>query len=83
MCYPSEMTRTAVIALRLAARKQGVTAAQLAKEAGVKVRAAQKRLFELLGNHGELGVMTREHQSYSSPPGQSPGRPSWVYYLRK
>ncbi len=72
------MTETAVLALRLAARKQGVTAAQLAEESGVKLRAAQAKLSELLGNHGDLGVMSREQQAYVSP-----GRQPWVYFLRK
>ncbi len=72
------MTRTAVLALRLAARKQGVTAAQLSKEAGVKSRTAQDLLLELLGDHGDLGVMTREqHRPYLS------GRQPWVYFLKK
>ncbi len=80
------MTETAVLALRLAARDQGVTASQLAEESGVKIRAAQKKLHELLGDHGELGVMIREKQPYCPPgvsPGRSPGGQSWVYYLRK
>ncbi len=79
------MTETAVLALRLAAREQGVTATQLAKEAGVTLRAAQKKLRELVGAHGVLGNMTRERQPYcpSGSPGQSPGGQSWVYYLRR
>ncbi len=72
------MTRRAVRALQLAARKQGVTAAQLAEESGVGLRAAQTMLLELLGDHEDLGVMTREYlQPYS------PGRQTWVYFMKK
>ncbi len=74
----SGMTRTAVLALRLAAREQGVTVAQLIKETGIKPRTAQELLLELLGDQGDLGVMTREQiRPYSS------GRQPWVYHLKK
>ncbi len=57
----SAMARSrTILALSLAARKQGVTAAQLAKEAGLSPRTAQELLLSLLGDHGDLGVITRE-----------------------
>ncbi len=80
------MTETAVLALRLAAREQGATAAELAKEAGISVRAAQMKLRELLGAQGALGTMTRERQAYGPQgvsPGQSPGSQPWVYHLQR
>ncbi len=74
----SGMTRRAVLALQLAAREQGVTAAQLAKEADIKPRAAQAILLELLGDHGNLGVMTRERiRPFSS------GRQPRGYFRKK
>ncbi len=55
-----------------------MTAVQLAEESGSKLRTAQTILVELLGDHGKLGVMTRlQLRPYS------PGRQSWVYFLKR
>jgi nucleoid DNA-binding protein len=74
-----------IVALMLAARPEGVTALQLAEEAGVSPSQARRVLAGILGEQssidlGNLGAF--EVEKRYPRPGKS-GPPTHVYYLRK